>query len=148
MYSHLSPWPINWTTETEKSHTIASITTNFVTKHVSHSRTKKLFYDFFSVIFFFGLRRFDNSKEQRRRNPGRSNCKWNGNDGWENKWKLEIIYSSGGAEAELRFLARTLARDPSATSALSPASSNSCCTLRYLARFMAAISSASSTWRL
>jgi len=61
-------------------------------------------------------------------------------------WKS--FYSSGAAEAELRFLARTLARDPSATSALSPASSISCCTLRYLARFMAAISSASSTWRL
>uniref|UniRef100_A0A147BD09 Uncharacterized protein n=1 Tax=Ixodes ricinus TaxID=34613 RepID=A0A147BD09_IXORI len=51
-------------------------------------------------------------------------------------------------DAELRFLARSLASVFSAMSARSSASSSSCWTLRNLARFRAAISSASSIWRL
>ena len=45
------------------------------------------------------------------------------------------------AEAEFLFLARSLDMAFSAVSARSSASSNSCCTLRYLARLIAAISS-------
>ena len=45
------------------------------------------------------------------------------------------------ADAELRFLARILDTALSALSALSSASSSSCCTLRYLAKLIAAISS-------
>ena len=46
-----------------------------------------------------------------------------------------------GAETDERFLARSFARVFSAMSALSSASSSSCCTLRYLAKLTAAISS-------
>merc|ERR1712240_444443 len=60
----------------------------------------------------------------------------------------DIVNNFNRIKRNLEFLERTFPRDPSATSARSSASSNSCCTLRYLARFMAAISSASSTWRL
>ena len=45
------------------------------------------------------------------------------------------------ADAEVLFLARILDMEFSAESALSSASSSSCCTLRYLARLIAAISS-------
>lgn len=44
-------------------------------------------------------------------------------------------------EVELRLLARSLDMEVSALSARSSASSSSCCTLRYLARLTAAISS-------
>ena len=46
-----------------------------------------------------------------------------------------------GAETELRFLARSFCTEFSAASARSSASSSSLCTLRYLARLMAATSS-------
>ena len=62
---------------------------------------------------------------------------------------FEAVLTEGpvdrGTETEERFLARSLARVFSAMSALSSASSNSCCTLRYLAKFTAAISSCKQT---
>lgn len=49
-------------------------------------------------------------------------------------------------EVELRLLARSLDMEVSALSARSSASSSSCCTLRYLARLTAAISSYKHQW--